>query len=224
MAQIHGLAGEWARVKGTVFGLWPLFLGVFAAGISTCALFVRPAVGAFLLALSLIACFAFFVRGLKHVERYYIGARGEERVAAILRSLPDGYHVFNDFVAGRHHVDHVVVGPAGVYAVETKNWRGMVTVEDGRVLVDGRLPDRSPLVQARREADAVKAELKIIGWDGDVTPLVAFASDTLSTGPCEPGGVVIMNARDLRKAFSDSRAVLAGDELGRLVGLMETRG
>ena len=34
MASIHGVAGEWARVKGTVLGLWPLFAGVFAAGCS----------------------------------------------------------------------------------------------------------------------------------------------------------------------------------------------
>ena len=38
MAKIHGVAGEWARVKGMVTGLWPLFLGVFAAGFSVAAL------------------------------------------------------------------------------------------------------------------------------------------------------------------------------------------
>ena len=32
MAKIHGIPGEWARVKGTVAGLWPLFLGVFLLG------------------------------------------------------------------------------------------------------------------------------------------------------------------------------------------------
>ena len=34
MAEVHGTAGEWARVKGMVYGLWPLFLGVFVAGFS----------------------------------------------------------------------------------------------------------------------------------------------------------------------------------------------
>ena len=29
------MAGEWARVKGTVAGLWPVFLATFAAGFAT---------------------------------------------------------------------------------------------------------------------------------------------------------------------------------------------
>lgn len=224
MANVHGLAGEWARVKGTVFGLWPLFLGIFAAGVSLALVFFLPAVGALMLALSLIGCLWCFVRGLRHVERYYIGARGEERVSAILKSLPDAYHVFNDFVAGGLHVDHVVAGPAGVFAIETKNWRGTVTVEENTVLVDGRRPDRSPLAQVRREAVQVRAALAGLGWKGDVTPVVAFASDTLATGPCELGGTVIMNARDLRASFDTPREVLIGAELARLVGLMATLG
>lgn len=221
MATIHGLAGEWARVKGTVFGLWPLMLGIFLAGFSAAYVLVRPQWGALMLALSLIGCFAFFVRGLRHIERYFVGARGEERVAAILKTLPDAYHVFNDFAVGRLRVDHVVAGPAGVFAVETKNWRGRVTVEDGHLLVDGRLPSRSPLAQVHREAAAVKTALADLGWKGSVTPVVAFASDALSTGPFELGGVVIMNSRDLRRSFADSRVVLAGNELERLIGLME---
>ena len=37
MAKVHGVAGEWARVKGMVTGLWPLFLGVFVAGFALAA-------------------------------------------------------------------------------------------------------------------------------------------------------------------------------------------
>ena len=53
MAKIHGVAGEWARVKGMVMGLWPLFLGVFACGFSVALMFRWPAVGASLLVCSL---------------------------------------------------------------------------------------------------------------------------------------------------------------------------
>ena len=42
MARIHGIAGEWARVKGMVAGLWPLFLGVFAAGFAFALFLVAP--------------------------------------------------------------------------------------------------------------------------------------------------------------------------------------
>ena len=151
MAKIHGVAGEWARVKGMVTGLWPLFLGVFAAGFSVAALvFGEIPFGVALLAASLAYCGWSLMKGLRHAERFFKGARGEERVSGILMNLPNAYHVFNDFVAGGTHVDHVVAGPAGVFAVETKYWRGQVTVDDAHILLNGQLPDRDPLTQARR--------------------------------------------------------------------------
>ena len=221
MARIHGVAGEWARVKGVVAGLWPLFLGVFVAGASTAAMlswFVRGLVG---LALSLAFIGWSLMRGLRHVERFFIGARGEERVSGILQELPDKYHVFNDFVAGGVHVDHVVVGPAGVFAVETKCWKDEVTVEDGYILVGGKLPSRPPLVQVLKEANLVKETLAKLGWKGVVTPVLAFASDTFRAHIDELQGAVVINSCDLRQSFDTPRVVIAPAELDRLISLME---
>lgn len=221
MAEIHGVAGEWARVKGTVAGLWPVFLGIFCAGFTlSLACFRSVGWGATLFAVSLIGIGIAFYRGLRHVERFFKGARGEERVAGILRSLPNRYHVFNDFVAGGNHVDHVVVGPAGVFAVETKNWKGSVTIEEGRILIDGQLPSRSPLEQVLREARQVKAALVRSGWTGPVTPILAFASDTFRAHIAELQGAVVINACDLAKSFETDRVVIPPAELERLVSLM----
>ncbi len=226
MAIVHGKAGEWARVKGTVFGLWPLFLCAFALGFALALMVVASLPGALcggvLLVVSLVSAFVSLQRGLGRVERYFKGARGEERVSGILRSLPDAYHVFNDFVAGGKHVDHVVVGPAGVFAVETKFWRGKVTLEDGHILLDGQLPDRSPLLQAKREAALVRAALAKNGWTGAVTPLLAFASDTFEAKIAEAQGVVILNSNHLRESFSTERVTIGPAELARLAQLMET--
>ena len=222
MATVHGKAGEWARVKGTVVGLWPLFLGVFAAGFALAAfIFARAAVGAALLFAALVWVGANVSRGLRRVESFYKGARGEERVAGILRNLPASYHVFNDFVAGRVHVDHVVVGPAGVFAVETKDWRGAVTVEEGHILLNGQLPDRAPLAQVLKEAKEVKHALAGAGWDGDVTPVLAFASDTFKAHLAEVQGAVVINSSELNASFAAARVVLTPAELARLVSLME---
>ncbi len=224
MAKIHGVAGEWARVKGTVLGLWPAFLAVFACGFSLAIFFFSPRLGALLFALSLTGFGLTLMKGLRHVERFFKGARGEERVALILRDLPDRYHVFNDFLAGGSHIDHVVVGPAGVFAIETKNWRGVVTVEDGHILVDGQLPSRPPLAQARQEAALVKAALAKSGWSGDVTPVLAFASDTFKAHIAELNGAVIINSCELARSFETERVVIPPAELERLVSLMETIG
>ena len=221
MASIHGVAGEWARVKGTVLGLWPLFAGVFAAGCSAAYAFCDPAVGGALFVVAAVWCAVSLARGLRHVERYFKGARGEERVAGILQKLPDGYHVFNDFVACGRHVDHVVVGSGGIFAVETKFWLGRVTLEDGHILLDGQLTDRPPLRQVLKEAEAVRNELAKRGWKGEVTPVLAFASDTFEAKIAESGGVVIINSNALEASFASVRTVLPPAELDRLVRLME---
>ena len=220
MAHIHGIAGEWARVRGTVVGLWPLFLGVFDAGLSlgVCAVSTSWGLGMFCISLG---CIGYSLRqGLRRTARFFVGARGEERVSGILKELPDRYHVFNDFIAGSSHVDHVVVGPAGVFAVETKNWKGVVTIEEGRILIDGQLPTRSPLDQVLREARQVKTALARSGWTGPVTPILGFASDTFKAHIAELQGAVVINASDLAKSFETDRVVIPPTELERLVSLM----
>ena len=224
MAKIHGIPGEWARVKGTVVGLWPLFLGVFVAGASAALVFFLPLAGGTLLVCSFLWIIWSLMVGLRRVESFYKGARGEEKVSGILGSLPESYHVFNDFTVGRNHVDHVVAGPGGVFAIETKFWNGKVTVEDGHVLLDGQLPDRSPLSQAVREATLVKNALVAAGWSGTVTPVVAFASDSFAAHRANVKGTVIINANELRQSFDTDRVVIPPAELDRLVSLMESMG
>ena len=220
MATIHGIAGEWARVKGTVWGLWPLFLGVFCAGFSLALLLTVTAWGAVAFVLSLVYAAWSLMRGLRHVERYFKGARGEEKVSGILKNLPSAWHVFNDFVAGGSHVDHVVVGPAGVFAVETKFWNGKVSLAEGRVLVNGQLPDRDPLQQVRREAEHVREELQRRGWCGAVTPVLTFASDTFEAGAADADGVAVLNSCQLREGLALERVAIPSVELERLVGVM----
>ena len=224
MAKIHGIPGEWARVKGTVVGLWPLFLGVFAAGASAALVFFLPLAGGTLLVCSFLWVIWSLMVGLRRVESFYKGARGEEKVSGILESLPDAYHVFNDFTVGRNHIDHVVAGPGGVFAIETKFWNGKVTVEDGHVLVDGQLPDRSPLSQAIREATIVRNALVAAGWSGTVTPVVAFASDSFTAHRANLRGTVIINSNELKRSFETDRVVIPPAELDRLVSLMESMG
>lgn len=222
MAKIHGIPGEWARVKGSVAGLWPLFLGVFLVGFSLALIFLWPILGVVLLVADLVFVIWSLIAGLRHVERFFKGARGEERVSGLLGCLPDAYHVFNDFTSGRHHIDHVVVGPCGVFAIETKFWFGKVTIEDGSVLLDGQLPSRSPLAQVAREAKVVSEALGALGWKGVVTPVLVFASDTFVARRADLKGTVVINSNELCESFATDRVVIPPAELDRLVSLMES--
>ena len=58
------------------------------------------------------------------------GASGERWVGFILGRLPQGWHVFHDVPVGDRgaNIDHVVVGPAGAFTLNTKNLTGKVWV------------------------------------------------------------------------------------------------
>lgn len=224
MAKEHGVAGEWARVRGTVLSLWPLFLSFILLGAFMAALLLgRDAWlfgGLFVAALVMVA--VYWRRGLRRVESFFRGARGEERVAGVLSSLPGQWHVFHDFVAGREHVDHVIVGPAGVFSVETKSWRGKVELVEGHILANGSLPSRDPAAQALREADQVRTALKRLGYGGTVVPMVCFASDTFAGGTETSGRVVVINANAVQDWLAAQPQAVPPNELERLVRLMES--
>ena len=57
-------------------------------------------------------------------------------VSSILSQLPDEYTILNDIVfrteKGTTQIDHVVVSRYGVFAIETKNYRGEIYGDDNR--------------------------------------------------------------------------------------------
>ena len=224
MAVEYGTPGEWAKIKGTAFSLWPLFLCFSCMGAFLSAALLGRCVAIFagLLAASLVLTAILWRKGLRRVRSFFKGACGEEMVAAILRTLPREYYVFHDFLARGTPVDHVVVGAAGVFSIETKNWGGKVTDEEGHLLVDGRLPSRSPTVQSAREAAGVKGALKRAGWDGVVTPVVCFASNTCVKPVSSVSGVMVVNANALTEWMMSLPAAMQDKEVARLVQLMET--
>ena len=59
------------------------------------------------------------------------GIKGEYIVAKYLNQLPEDYFVFNDvkFPGSYGNLDHIVVGPTGIYVIETKNYKGFFLVK-----------------------------------------------------------------------------------------------
>lgn len=60
---------------------------------------------------------------------YRRGLQGERAVATELSELDDSYGLINDvkFRNTFGNIDHIVLGPNGVFVIETKNWHGAVT-------------------------------------------------------------------------------------------------
>jgi hypothetical protein len=90
------------------------------------------------------------------------GADGEASVARVLDSFPDEFHIVHDLTTTYGNIDHVVIGPTGVFLIDAKNWRGLVTAgEKGELLVNGRpttKPDiRNFVCRVMNIRDRVKA-------------------------------------------------------------------
>ena len=122
------------------------------------------------------------VKARRKVRNLMQGYDGERAVAEYLETLArDGVRVLHDVVGDGFNVDHVVVAPQGVFAIETKTI-SKPTVGDVKVLLDGervRLgrfePTRNPVVQAEAAARWVRQQLnEALDRSYSVRPVVFF--------------------------------------------------
>ncbi|MEW6025814.1 MAG: nuclease-related domain-containing protein [Planctomycetota bacterium] len=60
-------------------------------------------------------------------KSFLIGAKGEEMVSRALAGFPDDWYIFNDVFIQDTQIDHILICPKGVYAIETKHYRGTIT-------------------------------------------------------------------------------------------------
>jgi hypothetical protein len=96
----------------------------------------------------------------RSTEAWGKGARGEVATARLLDRLPDGYEVRHDLrmPGSRANIDHVVVGPTGVFTVETKSYQGGVRIAGSRVTSGGRRRD-GIVEQAAGQAAAISERI-----------------------------------------------------------------
>ena len=75
------------------------------------------------------------------------GAVGEAIVAASLRDLPNDFVVINDVSKRFGNIDHVVIGPTGIYVVDAKNWKGSVKADGSAKLLLNGQPLQKPAIK-----------------------------------------------------------------------------
>jgi hypothetical protein len=94
-----------------------------------------------------------------HYVRYHLeGAQGERATEKVLWSLEaEGWHVTHNIDTGRGNRDHVVVGPPGVFLLDSKKWGGRISVDGDSVRVE-RLDDTRDGYRDGKLAGALRAE------------------------------------------------------------------
>ncbi len=133
------------------------------------------------------------------------GKQGEAYIHNILMRLPDEYTVFDDVIlrtaGGTTQIDHVVVSRYGVFAIETKNYRGKICGNDNRqqwkqiIVTDVTFRKKwwktysyvtknyfyNPVMQSEAHAKAIKRALA--DWPNlKVVPIVVFAGNAVLNG------------------------------------------
>ncbi len=224
-------AGESLRLRIDALGeklSTSLFMCILAPTVGASVLLVpisgyaltRLAV-AFVLAVALFALAArrLFAQ-LRELRACTLGFYGERAAAEEINQLMrDGCRVFHDVPNEPYgNIDHVIVAPSGVFAVETKTRRKKKVPpgkKDHEVIFDGKAlefpngRDTSALEQARQQADRLRVFLtKAVGEPVAVSPILTLPGWFVSSRVNERMKVVnpkqirqvVLNARDAKFA------------------------
>lgn len=151
-------------------------------------------------------------RLLKRAEAFEKGATGERLVAAALSQLPSEWFVLNDRRwpgRSRANIDHVVVGPSGVFVIDAKNWSGTLTVRNGVLRQNGY--SRAKSVQAALES--AKAVAGLFEWipAGYFVPVICFVGDAKVEATVD--GVEICSLENLPHVLQRRAASLPAETL-----------
>jgi hypothetical protein len=165
-----------------------------------------------------------FVKALPEVRRLKQGEAGEKVVGEYLERLREqGYRVFHDVLSDGFNIDHVLIGPAGVFTIETKTWskpaKGEAVIEfDGEAVSrKGQAPDRNPIIQARAQSGWLRGVLEeCTGQKTSVLPVVLFPGWFIQrTGkPSKP--IWVLEPKALPKWLANAEPKLTSAEIHKL--------
>src|SRR3972149_4777934 len=188
-----------------------------------------------------------FIIGILYWRKYRtykLGYEGEKQVTESLKStLSDDFHLINDVNLpsyDRGNIDHIVLSPRGVFAIETKNHRGKITCYGDEWLIrytgknrgsterDFNFTLGSPSAQVRNNALRVKKVIESLealkskrAW---VQGIVVFSNENAELDVNElPECVDVMTLSDLPnylrnysgKQYSPEEIELIGKEILR---------
>jgi hypothetical protein len=109
------------------------------------------------------------------------GIDGELHSAQFMQNelTPLGYRVVHDVCEDGYNIDHALIGPTGVFAIETKAFskpeagEAKISYDGEQLLVNGFAPDRNPIAQAEAAAARLRKILfQHSGMDLEVQPVV----------------------------------------------------
>jgi Nuclease-related domain len=152
------------------------------------------------------------------------GAEGERRTARLLRQLErHGWAVLHDLAlpGSRANLDHLVIGPGGVFVIDSKHYRGRLQLDRSGRLWYGRFPLTPALRAVSFEAD--QAALVLTDPDVVVVPVMAIHGTQVPWGKVVMDGVPVVAARRLPSMLRQLPAVLGAERVAVLADQARVR-
>ncbi len=103
----------------------------------------------------------------REIRGWLAKALAEEATAGIVGTLGIGYTIWNNVLSGRtvdgvaETIDHVVLGPSGLYAVQSEDWGAPVRLKKDEIVGEAVHPDHEPLHELGRATRALGRSLGV---------------------------------------------------------------
>jgi hypothetical protein len=203
---------------------WPLLVGLVV--IAMVLAFIigsslgQPALGATAAAgVAIVFMLVYFERS-RDVDAWFRGAEGEKRTGRYLAELEAaGFVVHNDRRGPGYggNIDHIAIGPTGVWVIETKSYRGEVAILGDRLEINDRPSDKI-VDQVYRESVAVQIALgdRLTSRGITVAPVLCLHRAKLGWSDKSVRGVRIVDGRGLVTLLGDARPTLGDSDIQSL--------
>jgi Nuclease-related domain len=217
-------AAEWAAWTRTLPWRIAATLGIGAGG-GVLGNLVAPRLGLVVGALAaMVAGWALRFRPSPDATAWQRGAAGERRTARLLDALErHGWAILHDLAVpgSRANLDHLVIGPGGVFVIDSKQYRGRLQLDAVGKLWHGRYPLAPAVRAASWEADQAAQVLPDPGMA--VVPIVAVHSARVPWGKVVIDGVPVLSPRRLPSMLRQLPVVLGPERVAGLADQARVR-
>jgi len=133
-----------------------------------------------------------------------------------------GWVVLHDLAipASRANLDHLVIGPGGVFVVDSKHYRGRLRLDPSGRLWHGRYPLTAVLRAVSFEADRAA---QVLADPQVVVPIVAVHGAQVPWGKVITQGVPVVSARRLPSMLRTLPGVLGPERVAALADRARVR-
>ncbi|UCB60961.1 MAG: NERD domain-containing protein [Candidatus Bathyarchaeota archaeon] len=147
---------------------------------------------------------------LREYPSWRAGIAGERKVIKTLSSaLSDEYSIINDIMlkSGVHgNIDHIVVGPTGIFVIETKNHKGRISYygDNWEGMGRGRPPSSQVRINAMRIKKILDSSEGLKSKAFYIQGVVVFANDKAELIEKKPPGHIKVKRIDELAAYIKS--------------------